>query len=625
MKVWPPPRSVEKYQHGRKMPFLQLQTKNPCLNVTSVYLQLAAKWPIFGRYFHRVRSGDHFLTLFPKFSFRVAVLAGVFAAFSGSVVAQSDVLAPIEPSATGSYLAGQQAFEELRTTDAASFYMDAAEVEWDNVAIVERAFIALAADGRVDDAASLAQHLIDLEPENEIARLLLGTVALKERRYSAAKSQLENIGTESFLGITAAIVRAWALVAEDNYASSSALLDELSRGGLDDFLTFHRALMADVAGERDIALEYAASAYETDPFVARVVEAYARMLGNASRFAEARRVLDDYETEGLTHPLVLKVAEAIKAEKRPGKFAATAQAGTAEMFQGIGSALAADGSVDLAVVFLRLGLFLDPKADILAMTLAQLFESAENYDAANALYDAIAKDSPMKDTALVRMVENIDASGQREEAIRRLKNITVVQPDNADAFNVLGNLYRVDERYIDAVEAYTRVIELVGGDHPRDWRYYYVRGMSYERADKWPEAEADFLKALELNPGQPQVLNYLGYSWVDKGMNLDRALGMIREAVQRNPGDGYTVDSLGWVYYKLGRLEEAVLTLEQAVRLLPNDPEINDHLGDAYWKVGRYLEARFQWTIAIDVDEEGGMVTERATVKLANGLDAADG
>jgi len=625
LKVRDRRRSVEKSRDGRKKSYLQLQTRNLRLNVTSVYLQLAAKWPIFGRYFRRIRSGDFFLTSFLKSSFRIAVFAGALVAISSTVFAQTDVLSPIEPSATGSYLAGQQAFEELRTSDAASFYMDAAEVEWENVAIVERAFIALAADGRVDDAASLAQHLIELEPENEIARLLLGTVALKERRYSAAKSQLENIGTESFLGITAAIVRAWALVADDDYAGSSALLDELGRAGLEDFLTFHRALMADVAGERDIALEYAASAYETDPYVARVVEAYARMLGNASRFAEARRVLDDYETEGLTHPLVLKVADAIKAETRPGKFATSAQAGTAEMFQGIGSALAADGSVDLAVVFLRLGLFLDPDADILAMTLAQLFESVENYDAANQIYEAINKDSPMKSSAQVRMVENLDASGQREEAIRRLKNITVVQPDNADAFNVLGNLYRIDERYIDAVEAYTRVIEIVGGEHPRDWRYYYVRGMSYERADKWPEAEADFLKALELNPGQPQVLNYLGYSWVDKGLNLDRALGMIREAVQRNPGDGYTVDSLGWVYYKLGRLEEAVETLEQAVRLLPNDPEINDHLGDAYWKVGRYLEARFQWTIAIDVDEEGGKVTERATVKLANGLDSTDG
>jgi Flp pilus assembly protein TadD len=120
-----------------------------------------------------------------------------------------------------------------------------------------------------------------------------------------------------------------------------------------------------------------------------------------------------------------------------------------------------------------------------------------------------------------------------------------------------------------------------------------------------------------------ETLNYLGYSWVDKGMNLNRALEMIREAVNANPNDGYIVDSLGWAYYRLGRLEEAVETLELAAKLRSNDPEINDHLGDAYWKVGRKLEARFQWNIASSLgkDSPAGL---RAAQKLVGGLDAAD-
>ncbi len=160
---------------------------------------------------------------------------------------------------------------------------------------------------------------------------------------------------------------------------------------------------------------------------------------------------------------------------------------------------------------------------------------------------------------------------------------------------------------------------MTGGENPGDWRFYYVRGIAYERADEWKLAEADFLKALDLNPDQPQVLNYLGYSWIDQDMNLTQALGMIEKAVEAQPQDGYIVDSLGWAFYKLGRMDEAVETLERAVMLNPTDPEINDHLGDAYWQVGRRLEARFQWNVAKSVDKDG-QVAERVGPKLADGL-----
>src|SRR5690606_38973714 len=172
-------------------------------------------------------------------------------------------------------------------------------------------------------------------------------------------------------------------------------------------------------------------------------------------------------------------------------------------------------------------------------------------------------------------------------------------------------------------EAYSKAIELVGGDSPADWRFYYVRGIAYERAKQWPEAEADFQRALELNPDQPAVLNYLGYSWIDQDMHLEQALEMIEKAVEAQPQDGYIVDSLGWAFYKLGRIDEAVATLERAVLLRPNDAEINDHLGDAYWQAGRKLEARFQWNVAASMDE-GGHVKERVARKLADGLTAGN-
>jgi tetratricopeptide (TPR) repeat protein len=222
---------------------------------------------------------------------------------------------------------------------------------------------------------------------------------------------------------------------------------------------------------------------------------------------------------------------------------------------------------------------------VIALALGQLLDGVSQFEAANAIYDAVPVKSPLKPIAVVRIAQNLDALGDREEAIRRLNNIVAVDPDDLEAVSVLGDLLRYDEQYLEAAAAYSEAIRISGGTTPSDWRFFYVRGIAYERAKEWPKAEVDFQRALELNPDQPQVLNYLGYSWIDMDMHLDQALGMIEKAVEARPSDGYIIDSLGWAFYKLGRLEEAVATLERAVMLLPSDPEINDHLGDAYWKV----------------------------------------
>jgi tetratricopeptide (TPR) repeat protein len=320
------------------------------------------------------------------------------------------------------------------------------------------------------------------------------------------------------------------------------------------------------------------------------------------------------------HPLLDVLAEPIAAKRKPGLFAANTQAGAAEVLHGLGSAIARDGSTELGAIFLQLALYLDPDTAIVAVTLGELLASAGRYEESNEVYSRISSTSPLRANALVRQAENLDLADQREEAISRLRNIVVGHPGNIEALGALGDILRYDEQWDEAADVYTQLIGQIDGNRPREWRYFYVRGIALERSGQWARAEADFLKSLELNPEQPYVLNYLGYSWVDQGLNLDEALDMIDRAVATLPRDGYIIDSLGWAYYKLGRVDEAIVELERALKYLPNDPEINDHLGDAYWVAGRQREAMFQWRIAIDVDENG-TVTERAAPKLIKGLD----
>lgn len=538
----------------------------------------------------------------------------------GAALAQLAPLPLKRPSATGGFLAGEEAMRSLDTLRATQLFLQAEEGAWNNHAVVSGTFRAQAADGRIDDAAGTAQHLLELDPNDELAHVVIGTVALKERRYAAAIKELSGMEERSFLGITASILRAWALVGEGKFDQSQTALDELSKGGLEEFLVYHRALMADVADRRDLALKYAERAYKAQPFDVGFVETYVRMLANAARFDEAQTVIRKYTDEGLGQAAILSLQAGIANGKRPGKMAANVQAGAAEMFNGIGTVLSRDGTADVAAAFLRLGLYLNSQNGAIAMSLAQLYENHKQYETANAIYKGLGKNSVLNPEAIVRIAQNIDSMGNRKEALRQLHNITVVEPDNLNALSALGDMLRFDKRYAEAEKVYSAALKIVGGNHPRDWRFLYLRGICRERTDNWPAAEADFLKALELNPDHPQVLNYLGYSWIDKGVHLEKALAMIQKAIEWDPSDGYVVDSLGWAYYKLGRIDEAVQTLEQAVQLRSDDAAINDHLGDAYWKAGRRLEARFQWSIAADMKGDDPTIAAKAREKLKNGL-----
>jgi Flp pilus assembly protein TadD len=210
-----------------------------------------------------------------------------------------------------------------------------------------------------------------------------------------------------------------------------------------------------------------------------------------------------------------------------------------------------------------------------------------------------------------------------DEAVSQLKGLTESDPSDREAWTALGDTYREGEHYAEAADAYTHAIDATPTPTKKDWTLYYVRGISYERTKKWDLAEADLQTALKLSPDEPQVLNYLGYSWVEQGKNTNEALAMLEKARKLRPFDGYIVDSVGWAYYRLGRYEEAARALEDAILLVPADPTINDHLGDAYWHTGRKIEARFQWNhaLAFGPEEKDKTVIEG---KLKTGLQPGD-
>ncbi len=164
-------------------------------------------------------------------------------------------------------------------------------------------------------------------------------------------------------------------------------------------------------------------------------------------------------------------------------------------------------------------------------------------------------------------------------------------------------MLRSFERSGEAAPLYSALI----ADGSEDWRLYFARGAARERLGQPEGAEADLRRALTLSPEQPDVMNYLGYTWVDRGVRLEEGLAMLRRAAELRPNSGAVLDSLGWAHFKLGNYEDALGFLERAVELEPADPILNDHLGDAYWRVGRRVEARFQWRRVLTLEPEAGL------------------
>lgn len=532
----------------------------------------------------------------------------------------AETMLPIDvPDSYGSYLAGAQALRDLSGSDAERFMRDASTTQWNVPEVAQRAFIADLINGDIDRATTSASHVLELSPNYSLATLAIASSDLKDRRYRQVERELADMSSNDFIGISAAVLRAWAFIGDGRGGDADAAMAKLGKGGLGDFLTFHRALMADISGDSASAIRLIGKAYKLEPNAARTVEAYARILGNAGRFDEALAAVQKFDGQGLGDPSIDAVAKALAAHQRPGPYAASAQAGAAELYHAVAIALARDGNADLAIGFLQLGLYLDPHNDSIRLLIGQLLDGAGQHADANTYYADVPDVSPLKLTASVRIAQNYDAMGDRQEALRELDNLAAANPRDTSTLTVLADMLRRDKQYDKSAAVYTEAIDIDNGTRPGEWVLYYGRGIAYERAGHWDKAQPDFLEALKLNPGQPDVLNYLGYTWVDKGQNLDQALGMIQQAVKATPTDGFIVDSLGWAFYKLGRIPDAVTTLEQAVQLKPNDPQINDHLGDAYWRAGRRLEAHFQWNVAASLDPDATLKAE-IEKKQASGL-----
>ncbi len=527
-------------------------------------------------------------------------------------------------SGLGSYLAARHAEAQGDSAAAAVFYLHALQSDPDNVNLLRRAYFFAAVEGDVSDAATLAARLMLLDSEASIAPLVVATELVQQGQSAEAATLLARQPTDGLNGFLVPVLLAWAREGAGNLPGAYAALDGLDvNPAYRTLKALHKGLLADAAG--DTAAASAAFKDYLDGNATpslrglQLVGGYWMRQGDVARAREMAEAYRDRYPDSL---LMESSTIGFDTDTPPVPDITGPAEGMAELYYGAGSLLA-DNDQQTAAMFVRLALHLRPRFPQAQLLLGQLLASQGRQSEAVAVFQAVAEEAP-KDTGLslaagLSQAESLSAAEDVEGALSVYARLADVYPNRADPLAEKANLLRSNERFAEAADAYDAAIKRLGTPDARHWALFFGRGVAFERTDRWDRAEADFQTALELSPDQPFVLNYLGYSWVDKGLNITQAKALIERAVEQRPKDGFMIDSLGWAHYRLGDYAEAVRHLERAVNETPDDPTINDHLGDAYWMVGRKREARFQWERALDLADDQ-MLIGQITDKLKNGL-----
>jgi tetratricopeptide (TPR) repeat protein len=530
-------------------------------------------------------------------------------------------------SFSGAYLAGRAAESDNDLDSAISYYQSALASEPDNQPLQQSVMLALIANGQFDESLPYADALKSVPDAERFSRVALAIDALRKKDYGQAQFMLKLSLSSDLDKLVAGVMTAWARAGGGD---AKGALEDLQRlqgpqwYGL--FVNIHRALIADFAGLKDeaakaydsTALTRSAADVAPEAYV-RLVEAYSGFLSRNGDNAKALDVLRRVDEFSPSRPSTAALRRDILANKPIPLYAATPQQGATELLLNVGGALNRGGGEAFVRLYLQMARALSPTNDAVLIQLGAVAEQQQKLDEAIAYYSAVPPASPMKRLAELQLGLDLAELKRTDEAISHLTKLIDSDPTDMRAYLALGGTFSGEKRFEEAARTFDRAVEKLKNPTRADWSVFYQRGIAYERLKYWAKAEPDFKKALDLFPNQPQVLNYLGYSWIDMNMNLEEGLEMIKKAVELRPSDGFIIDSLGWGYFRLGRYEEAVTELERAVALQPADPVLNDHLGDAYWRVGRKLEATFQWAHARDMKPDPD-VLEKVLEKLAKGL-----
>lgn len=524
---------------------------------------------------------------------------------------------------TGNFLAAQFAQRQQRWNDAQKFLAKLDKDEAQMPLVLKQSMILDLNDGELDKAAEAAKQVLALETEDEITRTLASLIIItqdfKNEDYEQARADIKTMPQSQLSVFMEPILESWLQAANGQY--------EIRKLQSNLLYVMHAIYIADYLNDAEKVKTLLGEVRQLQDLTAADIEHFADIYAHIKEYTEARAL---YENLLLISPhsdrIKIKIDMMNKLAKgeitTPPAYYQAIKApaqGLSRAYYDMAYILFRDQADESARIFATMALSVNPDFARAHILLASMADRYSHYDQAIAHYKKVLPSSPYYRETRREAANAYEKAGKNDQAISELKALYDEEKD-LEALIQIGDTYRRTEDFKSAIKYYNQAATLIGEPLPADyWYLYYVRGMSYEQSGAWELGEKDLLAALTFQPNHPYVLNYLGYAWADKGLNLDKAMVMIDQALASQPHDGYITDSLGWVNFKLGHYKESVPLLEKAVELLPGDPVVNDHLGDAYWQIGRKIEARYQWQRAEKYAKDEAM-KEKLADKIENGL-----
>ncbi|WP_455475790.1 tetratricopeptide repeat protein [Bartonella sp. B17] len=530
-------------------------------------------------------------------------------------------------SFTGAYLAGKVANHENKTNLAISYFKQALVYQPDNVETQIDLLEAMLSVGAFKEAVKQAKKLKRQGIVIPFVSLTLSVEDLIKKNYKSAKNilQLELKAPPTPNNPIPELIGFWAEFGSGNKSQAIANLAKIQGPAWYDlFIHYHLALMSDLAGHIQNAKKYFTQALNNQqgPLIApntyeRITIAYASFQLRHKMRKQAIQTLKRGEQMLPNREILTNIRKKIENGASLERLIKTPQQGAGEVLYNFGTEINQKSSGRIARIFQQLSLILYPQNEVILFQLANISAKLNDLDEAIKLYRALPTNSPYYKDGQLWLALILAHNNNCDEAIKLLTLLNKKFPNDRHIFITLAAVYMQDNKFAEAAQTMNRAIARITNFKQDDWKLFYQRGIAFERLQQWSKAEVDLRKALEFFPDQPQVLNYLGYSLVDRDQKLEESLRMLQKASALQSQNSHILDSLGWAYYKLKQYNQAVKILENAVKLQPEDPTLNDHLGDAYWKIGRKREAVFQWNHAIDGKPEN---SQKIQEKLKFGL-----
>ncbi|MBL41917.1 MAG: hypothetical protein CMM49_04555 [Rhodospirillaceae bacterium] len=519
----------------------------------------------------------------------------------------------------GDYLAGSYASQIGDAVYAAKYYKNVLEVHPKNYELKIKTIKLLLIAGKVEGAKDLYNSLKDIDRTEEIIKIFGLTIDLKNNNYSSAKKKIDLVSNEGLGRFLKPILKLWIYAGLGDEKQINKLINEINvNSKFTSFNNYHKALVYDLINHPDTENVYETLIESPETRSIRAIQSYALYLKRVGKKDKSLSIVNSYLKQNSDNPII-EHARYNYFNNNTQRNIISINYGFAEVFYATAKALSEAEDFALSSIFIRLSIILRPESSVSYVLLNEILEQRGKWDLAIEPLKKIKPNTPLGEYSKIKIARNLNRLSREKDALKVLNDYLEINPESAKVYEALGDLFRSQKMWNKAVDNYNKAINKKRLINQKDWRIFYSLGISYERAKKWQEAEPNFKKALELNPDQPLVMNYLGYSWVEQGKNLNEALKMIQKAVMLRPRDGYIVDSLGWAFFRLGEFDDAVKNLERAVTLEPEDSIINEHLGDAYWKVGRFREAIFQWRRALEFGPEKAAIP-KIKLRIEKGL-----